>query len=253
MRLRTTLLLVALPVFAGGEVFAQCEERVMIPVIANAVPGNYGSLWATRLAITNLSAEPVLVTGYGLCVLNPCVPPPPIREMSTIFPGTYEHFLGVECGREQDISVQLRVQDLSRQAETWGTSIPVVDEDDLFDDRVMSLLDVPNTAEFRSMLRVYDFDGQESTVTIRIYELDERIHEEGVPDKLLVALTGTLPAETASHLFPSRLDLPLWTIPELANSARIRLEIEGASGHRLWSFVSATNNATQHVTMLTPE
>jgi len=99
---------------------------------------------------------------------------------------------------------------------------------------------------------VYGFDGQESTVTIRIFELDENIHEEGIPDKLLVALARTLPAESASHLFPSRLDLPLWTIPELANSARIRLEIEGAPGHRLWSFVSASNNVTQHVTVLTP-
>jgi hypothetical protein len=252
MRSRATVLLLMGLMLLAGHAFAQCKERLMIPVIAHAVPGNYGSIWETRLAITNHSAEPVYVSGHGICFLNPCLPPEPIREMSTIFPGRYRQFLGVECDRVQDLTVQLRVQDLSRQSETWGTSIPVVGEDELFDRRVMSIVDVPNTAEFRSMLRVYGFDGQQSTVSIRIYELDERISERGRPDELLVALTRTLPAESAPHAFPSRMDLPLWTIPELENSARIRLEIEGDQGHRLWSFVSASNNATQHVTVLTP-
>ncbi|MHB0969209.1 MAG: hypothetical protein ACYC7A_00035 [Thermoanaerobaculia bacterium] len=253
MNPRIAILASILLLTGAGHALAQCEERLMIPVIAYGLPGNYGSIWRTRVAITNHSPQPLQVTGIGICFLNPCPMPDPIEGGSTIFPASYQHFLGVECGRAQDMTIQLRVQDVSRQSETWGTSIPVVGADDLYVGRVMHIVDVPNGDDFRSMLRVYGFDGAEASVTIRIYELDETSDERGYPDRLIATIPGTLPRSAAPHLWPSRLELPLWMIPEIRNVAHTRVEIEGSPTDRLWSFVSATNNATQHVTVLTPE
>jgi len=232
----------------------QCEQRLMIPIHAHGVLGNYGSIWESKLAITNNSPVPVRVLGHGECSLNPCVPPSPVEGDSTIFPEFYTQYLTVECARVDDVSVQLRIQDRSRQSETWGTAIPVVREGDLFDGTSMNIVDVPNTPEFRSMLRVYGFDAnQESRVTIRILELDDSITGTGGGDDILVEFQRVVTASPSQHLYPAVVEIPLWTIPELASGRRLRLEITGDHGHRLWSFVSATNNATQHVTVLTPQ
>jgi hypothetical protein len=43
-------------------------------------------------------------------------------------------------------------------------------------------------------------------------------------------------------------------MPELAGSERIRIEIEPLDGRaEYWAYVSVTNNATQHVTIVSPQ
>jgi hypothetical protein len=44
------------------------------------------------------------------------------------------------------------------------------------------------------------------------------------------------------------------TLPfELADVPRVRVDVEAVSaGLRFWAFASVTNNATQHVTVVTP-
>jgi hypothetical protein len=239
---------------AAGDFPPSCTERVLIPVIADAVPGNFGSIWQTRLAVTNHSDEPVSVTGYGRCDLSPCPLPFPIAPSSTIFPSNPRWYLMVECGRMNDVAMRLRVQDLSRQSQTWGTSVPVVREGDLFDGERMNIVDVPNSAEFRSMLRVYGFDGIDGQVSVRIYSLDPNIDEIGEGDLQLVELHETVAADSSVPMgdAPARLELPLWTVQELDQSERLRVEIEGPAGVRLFAFISATNNMTQHVTVLLP-
>lgn len=94
-----------------------CRERVMIPLSAHHVPGLNGSLWQTHLAITNHSARPISVEGYGICQLNPCPSPHDIRPDSTIFPRTWTPYLQIECGRGSDVAIQLRAQDLVTESE----------------------------------------------------------------------------------------------------------------------------------------
>ncbi|HUF10576.1 MAG TPA: hypothetical protein VMO47_14750 [Rhodothermales bacterium] len=232
-----------------------CRELAMVPIIAHRVPGAYGSIWQTHLAITNHSADPVGVLGHGACQFNPCQPPDPIKAESTIFPRVYTPYLEVDCARAADVSFQLRVQDLSRELETWGVSIPVVREGDLFQGRLISILDIPNTAQFRSMLRVYGFDsGKEGQVTIKIYGLEPAVFEGGRVDELLVEILRTVQVDPLAPTHsPPQFQLPLWLVPELEGHARLRLEVTGGPELRLWAFVSATNNDTQHVTVLTPQ
>src|SRR5438552_7901983 len=55
------------------------------------------------------------------------------------------------------LKVELRVQDLSRQASTRGTEIPVIDETKAAQ-KAIELLAVPKDPQFRALLRIYDFD-----------------------------------------------------------------------------------------------
>ncbi|MGA7616679.1 MAG: hypothetical protein WBX15_16015 [Thermoanaerobaculia bacterium] len=155
-------------------------------------------------------------------------------------------FLYVDRPGNAEVSFQLRLQDVSRQAETWGTSLPVVRERDTFSG-TLELLNVPTDARFRSTLRVYDFAVRfKSQVTVRFYNMDS--------DELLLQLPLTLATHEAS-LAPQALliDLPL-AYPELASAENLRITIDPATpGMQFWAFVSVTNNATQHVTMVLPD
>ncbi|HUF18906.1 MAG TPA: hypothetical protein VMS12_12755 [Thermoanaerobaculia bacterium] len=154
-----------------------------------------------------------------------------------------------------DVSFQLRVQDLSRALDTWGTGLPVVGESDLFHQRVLTIADVPNTAEFRSLLRIYGFDpGSEGQIRVRVYALDASVFETGRGDQLILDTVQMVrPDPLAPVQIPPRLELPLWLIPQLEGHARLRIAITGGPELRLWGFVSATHNSTQHVTVLAPQ
>jgi hypothetical protein len=256
MKLIVPLVMMAALVSADTSIAqdAGCYDSLMIPVIAERVPGAAGSLWQTHLAVTNHSHTPILVLGYGECMLGLCVNPPPIQPDSTIYPKQYTPYLEVECGRVRDLAIQFRVQDLSRQSETWGTTVPVVRESELFQGVRLNLIDIPNTADFRSLLRVYGFDkGVEGAVTIRFFAVDAGVHERGNGDDLLLELHRQLAVDPRAPTWgPPLLQVPLWTLPELQDHTRIRVEVEGESHLRLWAFVSATNNSTQHVTVIAP-
>lgn len=190
-----TLLLVAL--LDASSLHAQYES-VLIPIVARDVPGAQGSLWRSHLAITNHSEQEADVGGYELCFLNPCPSAPPIPANSTIFPETVRPsnngaFVVVRTTDVEKVTFQLRVQDISRQAQTWGTTIPTVRESDAFTTGTASLTDVVQNADFRSMLRIYGFDPgrfdpgtAERLVRIRIYSVDPRRTESrGATDPLL--------------------------------------------------------------------
>lgn len=157
--------------------------------------------------------------------------------------------------------MQLRVQDISRQALTWGTSIPVVRERDLFTTRTLNLTDIVQNDRFRSLLRIYDFDpsgngsSPDREVLVRIYALgSSTTGVNAVPDRLLTERRETLRSSPPGAFFgPPMAQLPLWSLPELNGFERVRLEITAVTpGLRFWAFVSITNNESQHVTAIAP-
>lgn len=178
-------------------------------------------------------------------------------ELLTSAPGG---FLYVERGRERDVTISLRAQDVSRQAQTWGTHIPVVPESAAFTgEQVLSLVDVPVGVEFRSLLRVYDFDpGEPRRVHLRFYELrsSNTSSNGAAADVLLGELLLTVRTDPGLDPLhgPGYGELLLTGLPNLVGRDRIRVEVEAEQPTvRFWGFVSATNNATQHVTVISPE
>ena len=235
----------------------QDYEKVLIPVVpGNLQPGAHGSLWKTEWVAFNSGSRAArwfhdFVTPF--CSFNcPHRPLEPSETIGGSLVGTGGALVYFERPMNEDIRFQLRIRDLTLQALTWGTEIPVVREEEAFTTSI-DLLDVPLDSRFRQTLRIYDFDARSiSEVNVRIWNQAE----------------GTLAAErrvTLGHRGPQRVIFPIFPgyvqvgdfiteFPSLAGIERIRVEIEPVSPDlKFWAFLSVTNNETQHVTTITPQ
>jgi hypothetical protein len=245
-------------------------EKILLPVvILHPVPGQHGSLWVTDLWFLNHSGEDVWVDSYFvdcqiLCTSDVRTPSGlsfrPIigRRQGVTMPG---QFLFVERALADSVTIHLRVQDISRQLDTWGTRLPVVRER-AFRSQPLQLLDIPVGERFRQTLRIYELSGAEpSEVRVRVYAIFPDIHIPQEPnqpkaDALLaeqVYLTETVIDHRAVSSYPGYIEIG--NLPEMAGgNERLRVEIEPVEPDvRLWSFISITNNETQHVTVIAPE
>ena len=258
------LAIVALP--AAAQVYEPTYEKVLIPIRTGETPGAFGSIWTAVVAVSNTSTTPVDVQGHGRCPADgfPCRPAP-IPPQATSYIRLFVRsevpasFLFVEPNRLADTSISIRVFDRSREHLTWGASIPVVTRKELFAGP-FGIGDIPVSDEFRSMLRIYDFDATTPAgVRVRVYAVTPAASNEmdpGPPDTLLAEIrpsftVATQGGKTFGH--PGYAEIPLWLIPEVAAAERVRVVIEplDTTGD-YWAMVSSTHNATQHVTVLPP-
>jgi hypothetical protein len=137
-------------------------EPILLPVsLAQQIPGAFGSVWATDFRVTAVGGA-VHIEQTEQC--GACSP------QLVLFPnGTLENVFGNFSDetpgeliwlRRTDAAAarfNLRVRDLSRQSQTWGTEIPVVRESQ-YRSVPITLLNVPVDARFRVTLRAYDPD-----------------------------------------------------------------------------------------------
>lgn len=274
----TNALGIILTVFLTRGAMAQSPgvvyEKVLLPVIITGeIPGGYGSRWATHFTMVNAGTEPIEIEWYPrypdgcLSPLCPMEPTPPGITFSPNFPAANlpSRLLLVEKQKADMVRFDLRVQDISRQAETWGTEVPVVRERDLRTSR-LTLLDIPVGSDFRSTLRIYDPD-QTANASVRLRYFGTRPDlrtpfnwrptGDPTPDELLLDEVRTFPANMGDDRyawFPAYLQLADFADRlELRTAQRLRVEITPLTqGLRIWAFVAITNNATQHVTTITP-
>ncbi len=157
-------------------------DRVLVPLFESVPrPGAFGSLWATELLIRNNSAQQIPL------IPPICNPPIPARFCNTptilaqhvtlrvnAFCGVPSGplMLNVPRGMGERVLASLRVINLSRSAEQYGTSIPIVREKDL-KTGIAQILDVPNSDGLRSSLHIFDFDSRDtSAFEVRAYDLE---------------------------------------------------------------------------------
>lgn len=207
---------------------------------------------------------------YGSCLDGPCAPYAGTTRLPINFNANPNRGVFLYLNQGVHVTFNVRVQDITRQADTWGTSIPVVREKDVFTGK-LQLLDIPIDSHFRDALRIYDFDSygpDSSSVRVRIYDmcgvgpLDRDCQMTPLVDTavtLQVIHASTIPSEPASWMYPDLLA----AFPQLGNVPpamydpiavpRVRIDIDPITpGLRFWAFVSVTNNATQHVTVIAP-
>ena len=243
---------------------------VMLPVVTrSAVVGAHGSLWQLELRMVNRT-KLALVPGIDIFPLEPrcagCDAPIPFDRM--IEPRIAMPLIDndrppvqlvwIDKDLANHLSFSLRVRDLSRQAESWGTEIPIVHDRDFAHD--IRLLDVPLQPRFRQLLRLYtpSYVGCCRT-TVRFFAADGTPLAERPVDLIRPngSLGGLVPPpylRDGSRNFPLQpayAELDLATIPELA--AQTSIWIEAGASFRIWGFVSVTNDATQQVTTITPQ
>ena len=258
-------------------------ERVLVPVvITQPVAGAHGSQWMTELVMRNESDQAVDITiaPYSGCVAS-CQWTQPHTLLRLGFPAANPNagiFLYVGSAGIGKVTFALRVQDTTRQANTWGTSVSVVRPKDVFSGK-LQLLNIPVSDKFRAALRVYDFDTSipdaAAVVRVRIYDMcGIGRFDNTVPfpcnDPPLVDTNLSLPPSGPEQSFtnPSYPGFAMVgdlmsAFPQLAGLAarpgdvtgipRVRIDIDPITpALRFWAFASVTNNETQHVTVITP-
>jgi hypothetical protein len=209
-----------------GAVDVPKSRRILVPLLPNDAPGVNGSLWRTEITALIDSDTPI-ATPSG------AVPPlrVPFNAKDSIlagFSGQGGAFLSPPAVDGLKIHLNSRVYDLSRIAETAGTAIPIVPEE-TFTNGTNVLLGIPVSAHYRHTLRVYALD-REASVTIRVYANDE------TTPRATITRTAYLQLDPAALL-------------ALDGVTTLHLEIDPVDpSTRIWSFVSATNNDTHHVT-----
>lgn len=143
------------------------------------------------------------------------------------------------------LSFGLRVRDVSRQAEGFGSEIPVVRERNLITDRPIELLDVPLDPRYRVKVRIYALDPilVDNRVTITVRDPETR----AVRSEQRLILTRDC---QACPNLPSYAELDL---PPGTRNERVLISIDGPAGAPSWAFATVTNNDTQQVTIVSPQ
>ena len=145
------------------------------------------------------------------------------------------------------MSLTMRTREMTRQGSSWGVTIPVIRDTQLFDSS-FSLVDVPVDPQFRPSLRLYDIDVSTlPQVLVRVYAYDPTPLRSS-PDRLLFEFTPSF-----SRGYPGMSVSYLWSIPNPPATGRLRVEVIPLDGRKdYWGFVSVTNNVTQEVTIISP-
>jgi hypothetical protein len=243
-------------------------ERMLLPVYTPVpLPGALGSEWETKLAFFNPTSDSYIIEHcspvdpeggcdailYGDAWLEP-------GETQRILPRAYPLGSGIAgyvlylsllrqagSGEEVPIPTQLRVRDLSRNASSAGTEIPVVREA-AFRDKTFHLLSVPTDGRFRPLLRIYEMNLDKASFNVKVFEeaTGALVRQETIT--LETPVQGLLRFQPGFYQ-SAELLAPVSS----GNAASLRVEIEPrTAGSRSWAFVSVTNNTTQELTVITP-
>lgn len=237
----------------SGTIDAQSHpDNVLVPVLLQeAVPGSRGSLWETEGFVYNDSDSDIALVygidfGLGHSLLVPAKTtvtldlfPPGLPEGESVVPA---YLLGITPERAGDLHFHLRVRDLSRQAATWGTEIPVVKMRDFTTEKIV-LLNVPADDRFRRTLRLYH-DSPPGNLLVSFYG-----HTSGNLLGQQIVHAGEINPNTTGPYYGERHDD---LFPRAAEPLRIVIEPIPNIGP-FWGFVSITHNETQHVTLITPQ
>jgi len=255
------------PLVPGVRAEDPAPARALVPVYTfDPIPGVNGSSWVTDFWVSNSGATEALVDGVLWdCFLPQCgaahvEPGVTFRTEPQAFGDLHGALLYLDPSTAASVGFGLRFRDLSQQATTWGTELPVPRES-AFRAAKFSLVDVPVTEGFRQTLRIYELDGtpREASVRARIYRIDPA-HTQPYddPDELLGEATLPLlfmPFDEVLVLHPGYAEVTnLGTLAPLGDAERLRIEIEPVTeGLRLWAFVTVIHNETQHATVITPQ
>ena len=269
-----------LTIDASAQVSGVTYRRILLPVVVEVpVPGALGSLWRTDLGLTNAGPSPMWVypIAHGplcgnpvACTFSDTRLPPGLTVRGTVYyfeqgtPPSNGVVLHAEDRYADSLRVALRVLDVSRQAKSWGASLPVVPENRFLSAVTLTSLpgDDPN---FRVSLRIYslmtDVTVQVDVQAFAINPFQDPI--DGVQDISLGTTrfslnlpadvgvgTGSQPPGSApSFLFIGDSKF----VTGGKSTPRFRLEITSATpGATIWAFATITNNDTQEVTVVAP-
>ena len=197
------------------------QVRFLVPVAIGA-SGALGTSWQTEIVVHNENTEALSIAGVTIA--------PFASGVVTLQPpaGSAGTFISVPRPLADNVSANVRVHDTTRDGDSWGAEVPVVPETQFR--RSVILLAVPADARYRSLLRVYGYGANDSSVTVAFRD-DATGEFLGSRTLLLQSGYAQLPME--------------------GTRPRLRVHVT-AETSVIWAFASVTNNGTQQVTTITP-
>lgn len=224
-------------------------ERVLLPLLTPPVQGQFGSEFRTRLRMAAGTFREVHVFGllFPCENISGCIVFDPHETPYQLFPGEsttrFElsgnpgRFIYIPKADAPKIYANLRVADVTRGAQNFGTEIPLARPADFKTE--IKLLDVPLVPGYRNTLRIYA--NEPTTVTVRFGGETHYVtlrEGENVFDPAYAVFTD-FPTENRNvDVTISAMEVQVLPIgPPVA----------------FWGFVSVTNNDTQLITTVSPQ
>lgn len=231
-------------------------ERVLLPILTPPVLGAHGSEFRTEFRAFHRNDNALMVYGlFSDCGEVPCfngddrgfylAPSSEIGGGTNVWmSGTPGAFVWVPRAPENELSMHLRVYDVSREATNFGTEIPIVHEDEMRTEP-LTLLGVPTDSRFRNTLRIYGTFGWSVDVTVEGpgYQATQQVDlsEPQSPFEPAYGVFTNFP----TNVGPVRVtvvapppDILIYPLPPPPP---------------FWAFVTVTNNDTQHITVISPQ
>lgn len=235
--------------YSGGNI-DDAFERVLLPLLTPPVHGAFGSEFHTALRLANRNNAPVAVFGVQpeCTVVSACLELDSLERPYVInpnsaprdfqFDGTPGRFLYIDKKLAPKVFANLRVFDVTRSAENFGTEIPVIRDEEMIRGPIR-LLGIPLDERFRQTLRIYMTESSSVVVVI-----GDQFHD----------LVPTQPASLFEPAYIEFTDFPSGTgtvdveihLPQI-------LPLPAPPYPPVWAFVSVTNNDTQLITTITPQ
>ena len=222
------------------------HERVLVPVLFEG-DGDLGSRWTTDATMTYPIGTPGIFINHDVMAPLPAhggyLTPRSLLELY----GNHPTGLVVFVPRGQEVRFGNVVRDVSRSAAQWGSEVPVVREGDVRQE--VELVNVPFDPRYRLQLRIYGLEGAGFPVMIVADMPNVASRRDAVLSGLCSA--AQLPCNSKTPAYAS-VD-PRQLFGHLS-APRMNLRITSLNNARkLWAFVTATNNETQNVTVITPQ
>jgi hypothetical protein len=240
---------------AAAQEFPDDYTQLLLPVTATAVHGAHGSVWTTEWMLFNGTNGRLFVGGpFPYLGLSPVITDNDVAAGATkrLFvaearPGFDGAFVYVPTADLDEVSMSLRVRDKSVNAQSHGTSIPIVPMS-AFKPRVR-LIDIPADPAYRAMLRIYGSTEAPRVVRVAVYDPSKAAPIEELDVTLQENLDFGL-VEHAPRPAYAQVD-PLSAAARHAGG-KVRVEISAPGGEPIWAFVSVSHNQTQQVTAVVP-
>jgi len=231
-------------------VAAQETEQLLLPVEPSVTHCANFAEFVTRLVVYNPNRRSVRLQ----CAGDACgeVSPAAGRAVEGAESAAYPTFLYLPKSDAADVGMSLIVESTDMDHSNRELQeLPIARTSD-FRDSKLTLVGLRMEPGYRQALRIFGLDGTFGEVMVRAYDLSTNalLYEE---EHLLWPLTDERTAD-GRPLRPSMsLECDLFSeMPEL-NGQYVRLEIEPITpGYRIWSFISVTNNKTQHFYTIVP-
>jgi hypothetical protein len=235
------------------------HNRYLLPVIGRDLPGVNGSIWTAEWTVHNFANSAAdLIFSPGESVAPRTVARPIVNPRGDGSDGAYVY---VPKNVDDRVAMSLRVRDLSKNATSFGTEIPIVADDDYTSGERpdLFLLDIPTDPRFRATLRLYGASEAPQRVLVTVYaDLSAAPVEQSMVE--LQGIIHVVPEPFPKHPAYAQLD-PLSPAARAAGE-RVHIVLHSASFDSLvspppiiptWGFITITDNETQQVTTITPQ